>query len=94
MATKTTSKKTKTQAKAKSKPAARRSRPKTGTPKAKTSTTRAKKADPRANDALATIGHEQIAQRAFELWVERGCPTGCDSDNWYEAERQLLAKAG
>ncbi len=32
---------------------------------------------------------EQIAQRAYELWLARGCAHGNDLGDWLEAERQL-----
>ena len=35
--------------------------------------------------------HEQIAQRAYEIFVERGQPQGHDLDHWLEAEAQLRA---
>lgn len=33
--------------------------------------------------------HQQIAQRALEIWMRHGCPPGEDRENWLEAERQL-----
>lgn len=33
--------------------------------------------------------HEQIAVRAYELWVARGEPVGDGREDWFEAERQL-----
>lgn len=33
--------------------------------------------------------HEQIAQRAYEIFVERGSPGGRDLDHWLEAEDEL-----
>lgn len=33
--------------------------------------------------------HETVAQRAREIWHQRGCPTGADTEIWLEAERQL-----
>ena len=36
---------------------------------------------------------EQIAIRAYHLWVARGQPGGTDWDDWLEAERQLAASA-
>jgi hypothetical protein len=33
---------------------------------------------------------EQITKRAYEIWNERGRPSGCDLDHWVEAERELL----
>jgi hypothetical protein len=36
--------------------------------------------------------HQQIAQRALEIWMRHGCPPGEDKENWLEAERQLKAE--
>jgi hypothetical protein len=38
------------------------------------------------------ISHEQIAQRAHEIWVKQGCRPGEDQQHWFEAERQLKAE--
>ena len=35
--------------------------------------------------------HEEIAQRAHEIWNSRGNPDGCDQEIWFEAEGQLKA---
>lgn len=32
---------------------------------------------------------EQISQRAYEIYIERGRPEGRDLEHWLEAERQL-----
>jgi hypothetical protein len=32
---------------------------------------------------------EQIAVRAYEIWLEKGKPDGTELENWAEAERQL-----
>jgi len=32
---------------------------------------------------------ERIAERAYFLWLERGCPQGMDEQNWVDAEREL-----
>jgi hypothetical protein len=39
------------------------------------------------NGVLTTA--EQVAQRAYYLWLERGCPQGMDEQNWIDAEREL-----
>ena len=39
----------------------------------------------------STPTHEQIARRAYEIFVERGQPAGQDLAHWLEAERQLRA---
>jgi hypothetical protein len=36
--------------------------------------------------------HEEIAARAYDLWIAQGCPHGRDHENWIEAERQLRAE--
>jgi hypothetical protein len=35
------------------------------------------------------IPSEKIAARAYEIWCERGRPTGSDLENWLQAEREL-----
>jgi hypothetical protein len=35
---------------------------------------------------------EEIAARAYEIWVALGHPQGRDHENWIEAERQLRAE--
>lgn len=37
--------------------------------------------------------HEEISQRAQELWRDRGSPEGQDNEIWLEAERQLSLPA-
>jgi Protein of unknown function (DUF2934) len=37
---------------------------------------------------------EEIAQRAYELWCERGCPHGSPQEDWYRAERELSSENG
>jgi hypothetical protein len=38
------------------------------------------------------ITHDQIARRAHEIWVTKGCKPGQEQHNWLEAERQLKAE--
>lgn len=35
--------------------------------------------------------HEQIAQRAFEIWLSRGADHGRAEEDWAIAERELRA---
>lgn len=35
--------------------------------------------------------HEQIARRAYEIWVQSGYVNGRDAENWAQAERELSA---
>ncbi len=41
-----------------------------------------------------TPTYEQIAERARNIWQERGCPTNQDESIWYEAENQLKRELG
>lgn len=36
------------------------------------------------------LTHEDIARKAYELWLQDGCPMGREIYHWHEAERQLL----
>ena len=38
---------------------------------------------------MPTPTHEEIALHALQLWHDRGCPDGRDTEIWLEAERQL-----
>ena len=35
--------------------------------------------------------HEEIALRAYEFFLQRGCEHGRDLDDWLQAERELTA---
>jgi hypothetical protein len=37
--------------------------------------------------------HEEISRRAYQLWHEYGSPADRDLEIWFNAERQLTAKA-
>lgn len=37
--------------------------------------------------------HEEIARRAYEIYVARGQTCGHELEDWIQAERELLAKA-
>jgi len=37
----------------------------------------------------STITEEEIAGRAYELWMERGCPEGTEVQDWFQAENEL-----
>jgi hypothetical protein len=37
---------------------------------------------------------EAIKARAYELWVERGCPHGSADQDWHLAEQELRARKG
>jgi len=44
--------------------------------------------------ATLSITHEQIAERARQIWEQHGRPQGEDERNWREAERQLKREFG
>jgi Protein of unknown function (DUF2934) len=36
--------------------------------------------------------HDRIGQRAYELYVERGCREGCSLEDWLDAEREITSR--
>jgi len=53
-------------------------------------TATAKKEAPKAEPkVIMMMSHDQIAERAYHIWLKKGRPTGCDEDNWIEAEKEL-----
>lgn len=34
-------------------------------------------------------GGNPVARRAYQLWLERGCPDGSPEEDWYRAEHEL-----
>jgi len=54
-----------------------------------------RKKSPDPNPALPAASqapHEVIAVRAYEFFVQRGCTHGNDLQDWFQAERELLAQ--
>lgn len=43
--------------------------------------------------ATSSPSHEQIARRAYELYLQRGATHGCDLQDWIAAERELTHAA-
>ena len=37
---------------------------------------------------------QEIQQRAYEYWLERGCPEGSAEEDWFRAERELRERGG
>jgi len=54
-------------------------------PKRETSEQPDQTAQPSAN----AVGEDVIAKRAYQLWVQRGCPEGSPEEDWYRAEKEL-----
>ena len=42
----------------------------------------------------ATLDRDRVAQRAYELYLARGCQEGQDLDDWLCAERELTGGQG
>lgn len=38
---------------------------------------------------MKTPSHQEISERAYHLWLDRGSPHGRDVEHWHEAEKQL-----
>jgi hypothetical protein len=81
-----------------------KTRPQAKSPAApKTGGSRSKKAEPQAaatsaafNDAstvVPSVSREHIAARAYVIWQQKGCPEGCDAENWQQAEQELSAQS-
>jgi hypothetical protein len=47
-----------------------------------------------ASESAPAIPSEKIAQRAYQIWCERGKPMGTAHDDWVAAESQLRAEYG
>jgi hypothetical protein len=41
---------------------------------------------------MNTSTHDEVAQRAYQIWQDLGCPSGRDEEIWFQAERQLLGE--
>ncbi len=41
-----------------------------------------------------TLTHDLIAERARTIWLERGCSSDQDEENWRDAEAQLRTEMG
>lgn len=33
-----------------------------------------------------------ISKRAYELWIERGCPEGSPEEDWFQAETEIKGR--
>ena len=43
--------------------------------------------------AASQFSRESIEKLAYQYWLSRGCPSGSAEEDWYKAERALLAAA-
>jgi hypothetical protein len=60
---------------------------------ATTTTTSAKTNGGTTATITTTLAPGAIAQRAYEIWKESGCPNGRDQEHWFRAERELRSKS-
>ncbi len=49
-------------------------------------------AGPDAAGAASGLNHDEVARRAYELYLRRGSRNGHDVEDWLEAERQLRGR--
>ena len=42
--------------------------------------------------AAPAIDIHDIEERAYQSWIERGCPMGSPEEDWFRAERELIAR--
>ncbi|MBE2287044.1 MAG: DUF2934 domain-containing protein [Prosthecobacter sp.] len=42
---------------------------------------------------MPAVSREHIAARAYVIWQQKGCPEGCDAENWQQAEQELSAQS-
>jgi Protein of unknown function (DUF2934) len=45
--------------------------------------------DPAGSNVPFQRQEEMVRRRAYELWLERGCPEGSPDDDWYRAEQEF-----
>jgi Protein of unknown function (DUF2934) len=57
----------------------------------KTSTPASSRSTKKRIAASAQVKHDDVARRAYDLFLARGCEHGHDLDDWLQAERELRA---
>ncbi len=55
---------------------------------------RDERAEPEVPPPGEARAQDEIAQRAYELYLERGCHDGHDVEDWLRAETELLQDRG
>jgi hypothetical protein len=48
----------------------------------------------KARAQQASVTNNDVARRAYDLYLARGCEDGHDVDDWIQAERELRASSG
>ncbi|HTA18679.1 MAG TPA: DUF2934 domain-containing protein [Polyangia bacterium] len=68
--------------------------PKAASKTGNTGTTSAPRATPTTGNAAAALpSTEDIAKRAYELYLQRGSESGYELEDWLQAEAELVAAA-
>lgn len=49
-------------------------------------------AEPVGAPAPVAALEEAISKRAYQLWLERGCPEGSPEEDWYRATSELTSR--
>lgn len=52
-----------------------------------------KKHEPQVIVHASPVRYETVCQRAYDLYVKRGCAHGFHLEDWLEAERQLVEES-
>jgi hypothetical protein len=42
------------------------------------------------NSSSSPVPHDEITQRAHQIWIQGGRPEGKDLENWLQAEQELV----
>ena len=45
-----------------------------------------------AVETQIAIDVREVEERAYQSWIERGCPMGSPEEDWYRAEREVIAR--
>jgi hypothetical protein len=45
-----------------------------------------------AVEVPTAVSSTEIEERAYQSWIERGCPMGSPEEDWYRAERELIVR--
>ena len=45
-----------------------------------------------AVDSPSAVDAREIEERAYQSWIERGCPMGSPEEDWYRAEQDLIVQ--
>jgi hypothetical protein len=72
----------------------RNAKPRQGSSHARSRALRLETGPERRAEAASVRLEDRIAERAYEIYVERGREPGRDLDHWLQAEKELAAEGG